>query len=254
MAESGYTAHLRGHVFDNREIRMGQIRERVKRTGTRDISRVAEDRRFLLEEVDRLASLMAGVEHEANRLVESQLSFLRNRNEELRTRTTGLEAELRGAKEDTRVARGALEELHREYSELTGSVHKVINGSRLSLNDQTALQAAMASHVKDLDEQVQRRTTDALTDAMKMRQERDQALGEAEKERDIRRRVHERFKRVRREAIMAAETIRSLKHERDEARRLLRVEQDFGLGARKFAALAYRALESERSEDEPTWP
>jgi hypothetical protein len=236
----------------NHEVRMGQIRQRVVRAGTRYLSPVGSDRRYLLEEVDRLARALAEVERRANGEIESQLHYL---SEELR----GEKAARKSAERDRNQAAARAGEMEERYDSLAASVAELVNSSteNLALRGKMHLHAAMAHQVRRVEKACEARE-ETCREAERVAGELSALrLAEAEQEKEIRRRVHARFKRVRREAILASETIHDLRRDLESAHRRLKIEADLGLSARKFAALAYRALESEDLEDrgqEPMWP
>lgn len=233
-----------------REVYMAGVRERAARVNRSGIL-AHVDRRFLLQEVDRLALALAEVEHEANRRVREMVQ------EELLHRDT-LSGQLREARTEADRLKRDNEELlrvrsewHTKYLMLSQSVAHLVN-QRLQAHpsDMEVLMGAMTQHTLEIEQQCTQRieqSTRAIDEADKQARE---AMNSAEKEREIRRRVHERFKRVRREVILASEMIKKQRLE-------LKQEAEFGLAARRFAALAYRALESEDLEDrgqEPMWP
>lgn len=230
-------------MHNEHEVKMGQIRMRVRRAGTVHLSPVAEERRYLLDEVDRLAAALAAVEVEADRQVENQIAFLKARVEVL-------QEENRDLKHDLDIAIIERDAAEVQYEALAGSVAGLINNSSDTVSDRMRLQAAMAHRVKQVEDACAVREEACAVTQRAADEQVALALAEAEKEKDIRRRVHERFKRVRRDAVRASYDIKRLRRE-------LEVERDLGLNARKFADLAYRTLESEKEEDagkEPMWP
>jgi chromosome segregation ATPase len=225
------------------ELRMGKIRERVKRAGTARLSSVEAERLYLLNEVDRLAAALVQIEREADKQVENQTRFLKGRVEIL----TAENRELRETLDNTIIERDAAQV---QYDSLAQSVAGLINDSSDTMSDRMRLQAAMAHRVRQVEEACAQRE-EACAQAQRAADEQvAMADAAAEREKDIRRRVHERFKRVRRDAVQASYEIKRLRKE-------LEVERDLGREARKFAALAYRVLEAEQEENpgkEPTWP
>jgi hypothetical protein len=91
--------------------------------------------------------------------------------------------------------------------------------------------------------------------------ERNAAMAEAERERDIRRRVHARFKRIRREVALGAYNLKQERARVESLERQLAAKnrqiEAHDSEALKFAALAYRILDSEDKENlgqEPSFP
>ncbi len=78
--------------------------------------------------------------------------------------------------------------------------------------------------------------------------QRDDALAAAQAENDIRRRVHARFKQVRRDALLAADRIQRLELEGARLKSAAQHEKSLGEQARRFAALAYKVLGVEDTE------
>jgi hypothetical protein len=228
----------------NHEVIMGEIRARARRAGTKRVSQPEQDRLYLLGEVDRLARVMVDIEREADRQVEDRLAHLHGR---IKT----LELEKESARADAVAYREQRDASVASYESLAASISHLVNSSEdFTVADRMRLQAAMAHRVKQVEEACAERVNEALQSQMFADEQIAEAMNVAEREKDIRRRVHERFKRVRRDAVAASYEIKRL-------RRLLETEQDLGLQARKFAALANRVLEAEKEEDagaEPTWP
>lgn len=225
----------------NHEVIMGEIRARVRRAGSKRVSRVEEDRLYLLGEVDRLARAMAGVEADANHQVETQLAFLRGR---IKT----LEAEKRELSSQAEIYREQRDASVASYESLSASISHLVNASEdFTVADRMRLQAAMAHRVKQIEEACAIREQECEITERYAEERINSVEEQAQREKDIRRRVHERFKRVRRDAVAASYEINRLRRE-------LEAEKDLGRQARKFAALAYRVLECEESEVEPTWP
>lgn len=91
--------------------------------------------------------------------------------------------------------------------------------------------------------------------------ERDAALAEANQEKEIRRRVHKRFKRIRRDAAQGAYNLVEERLKVEKLEKQLEAEKKYAAGretaALRQAALAYRILEAEDREnrgEEPSFP
>lgn len=100
-----------------------------------------------------------------------------------------------------------------------------------------------------------------LGEVAEAKADRDAAYAVADREKEIRRRVHARFKRIRREVALGAynlkqERVRVESLERQLAAKNRQIEQHES-EALRFAALAYRILDSEDQENlgkEPGFP
>lgn len=240
-----------------REVRMAGIRERAARAGRSGVL-AHSDRRFLLAEVDRLALALAEVEHEANKQIRLMFEREKTKRDALTERAQAAEREEARLKRDNEEMTRTRSEWHIKYLMLSQSVAHLVNRNLRNFpSDAEVLMGAMTVRTLEVEQECTAKLQESTQRLNEAEHQCALAAERLDKEAAIRRRVHERFKRVRREVILASETIKKQRLDLKRARQDLEREAEFGLSARRFAALAYRALESEDLEDrgqEPMWP